>query len=180
MTRRRVSIGSGERPGDRSEQIPVVEGLGEEVHGPGLHRPRGHLGVAMACDEDDRQALPARRQRGLEIESAGAREPDVEHDTPVAVALRALEKLQRRGEDLGPIAGRPKQSLETTAHRGVVVHDEDGRLVAAHTGVPAHGSVKWKVAPRVALLVAQMEPPWAMTIDRAIGNPMPMPPGFVV
>jgi len=44
----------------------------------------------------------------------------------------------------------------------------------------ASGSKKWKVAPAVALSVAQIRPPWASMIDFEIARPMPTPEGFVV
>ncbi len=46
--------------------------------------------------------------------------------------------------------------------------------------LPASGSKKWKVAPAVALSVAQIRPPWASMIDFEIARPMPTPEGFVV
>jgi hypothetical protein len=44
----------------------------------------------------------------------------------------------------------------------------------------ARGSQKWKVAPAVALSVAQIRPPWASMMDFEIARPMPTPEGFVV
>ena len=42
----------------RVEQFLVVERLGEEIDGAGLHRPHGHRDVAVAGDEDDRDVRP--------------------------------------------------------------------------------------------------------------------------
>ena len=42
------------------------------------------------------------------------------------------------------------------------------------------GRVKLNVAPRTGLFVAEIVPPCARTIERAIERPMPMPAGLVV
>jgi hypothetical protein len=55
---------------------------------------------------------------------------------------------------------------------------------AASTGgfvsARAAGNVKWNVAPRPPLPLAQIRPPCDSTIDLLIAKPMPLPCGFVV
>ena len=77
----------------------------------------------------------------------------------------------------------PLMQVATVYHsdRVVVVNATDGSVALVHAvRPPAHGRAKWKVAPRVGLLEAQITPPWASMIDRAMASPMPMPAGFVV
>ena len=42
------------------------------------------------------------------------------------------------------------------------------------------GKEKWKVAPRVGLFVAQMDPPCTSMIDFETESPIPIPAGLVV
>src|SRR5207247_10971615 len=88
----------------------------------------------------------------------------------------------RRSSDLlNAIARQSQQALQAASHGEIVVHDEDGWLGLSHAaGAPTSGKMKWKVAPPPALFVAQMTPPCASMIDRAIASPIPMPSRFVV
>src|SRR5882757_940005 len=64
------------------------------------------------------------------------------------------------------------------------LHDLAPSNHAASTGgfvfAGAAGKVKWNVAPRPPLPLAQIRPPCDSTIDLLIARPMPLPCGFVV
>jgi hypothetical protein len=93
----------------------------------------------------------------------------------------ALEVIARRGEGLHPIPGGLQQALEAATDRVIVVYDRDGRDAVLQEGLwSSFGKLKWNAAPRLRLFVAQMLPPCASTIDRAMERPIPMPESFVV
>src|SRR6266446_2606521 len=163
------------------EEDLVVERLGQEVDGTHLHGAHGHRNVAVAGDEDHWDSTALVCQRLLQVEPAFPRHPDVHHEAAQTVEVPALQERARRRERLDPVASGPQQPFQAPADRGVVVNDADGRVALIHVDLPpAHGRVKWKVAPRVGLLATQMTPPWASMIDRLMESPMPRPAGFVV
>jgi hypothetical protein len=137
-------------------------------------------GVGMARDEDDRGVVSPRAQIVVEPEPGLTRHAHVEQEATRRRTL-ALEEVSRRGERFHPVAGRLQEALEPAADRVIVVDDGDGRDGVRQEGLSSSfGKLKWKAAPRVRLFVAQMLPPWASTIDRAMERPMPIPVAFVV
>src|SRR5262249_54445462 len=71
------------------------------------------------------------RQLGLEVETAQSRQPDVEYKAAWNIRTLALQEFLRRCEYLDPQLYRLKEPRKRLTHRGVVVHDEDDRLVRA-------------------------------------------------
>lgn len=165
---------------DGFEQDLAVEGLGEELDGPGPQGLLGHRSVGVPGDEDDRNMVAGRLQHLLQVETALSRHPHIEHEAARRLEVAALEKLTGRHERPNRIAGDPDQSLETPSDGRVIVHDKDC-VARLHTGPSMRsGKARWNVAPRIEFVVAQIWPPCAWTRERAIAKPMPMPDDLVV
>jgi hypothetical protein len=50
-----------------------------------------------------------------------------------------------------------------------------------HRAAPAaSGTLKLKMLPRGEWFEAEIDPPWASTMERQIDKPMPMPPALVL
>src|SRR5262245_53553814 len=90
----------GQRPLDTVEQLLILEGLLEEVQGAFLHGPDAGRDRRVARDEDDWHCLLGPAQGCLELEPAGAGQPDVEHETRRAIGGIVLQKGLGRGERL--------------------------------------------------------------------------------
>ena len=69
-----------------------------------------------------------------------------------------------------PTSAAAQVDLTVTALAGPAVAGSGGQA----------GRVKENVAPRSGLFSAQIRPPCASTMERLIGNPIPIPVGFVV
>ena len=125
------TAGSVARDGylDGVNQILITERLGEELHGTGLHRSHGHRDVAITGDEDDRKLHVRAHESFLEVQTALLRKSDVEDEAARRVGPSILQKLRRRGEDPDVQANRLQQILDRLANHGVVVDNEDGRLL---------------------------------------------------
>jgi hypothetical protein len=137
-------------------------------------------GVGMAGDEDDGGAVSLREQIVVQMESGLARHAHVEQEATRSRTL-ALEVIAGRCERLHPVTGSLQEAREPAADRVIVVDDGDGRDGVRQEGLSSSfGKLKWKAAPRLRLFVAQMLPPCASTIDRAMERPMPIPVAFVV
>src|ERR1700724_2289483 len=64
---------------DRVQQVLIAERLGQELDRSSLYRLNGHRDIAVSGDEDDRNVNVRRRELSLKIETASARQPDIEH-----------------------------------------------------------------------------------------------------
>src|SRR5262245_43026143 len=117
------------------QKILIAKRLGEEIDSAGLHGPHRHGNIAMSRNEHDRNANIRLRQLGLEVETAQSRQPDVEYKAAWNIRTLALQELLRRCEYLDPQLYRLKEPRKRLTHRGVVVHDEDDRLVRAPNGL---------------------------------------------
>ena len=139
-----------------------------------------HRDVGVAGDEDDRQ-VPARRlEPPVELESRLPGHPHVEDEAARPLVLGPIEELRHRAEDLDAVPGGAQEPMQAPPHRLVVVHDEDHRRRVGHAARPAgSGRRKRNVAPW-PLFSAQMRPPCASMIERAMASPMPMPAFLVV
>ena len=111
--------------------------------------------------------------------AAAARETGSAPST-LAKAVGRLEQRLGGREGLHAVAGRPQEPVEASPDGRVIVDHEHVPVAIAHALSTTIGSVKKNVAPRVALLVAQIWPPCFSMIERAIASPIPMPPGLVV
>ncbi len=113
---------------------PVAERLGQEIHRAGLHSPDAHRNVAVSGDQDDRQRDIQLGQARLEVQAAGSRKPDVEHQAAGDIGALGGEKLGDGGVHAGAVADRAKQAVHRAAHRLVVVDDMNDRSLAHAAG----------------------------------------------
>jgi len=97
--------------------------------------PYRHRDIPMAGHEHDWNSNIRLRQLGLEVETAQPRQSDVEHQTTGNIWTPALEELRSRFECLDPQPYGMEEPGERLAHRRVVVHYEDDRLVRAPIGI---------------------------------------------
>lgn len=127
-------------PEDRDRVMQVAQvclegGLPQyeiEHRRPGLHRPHAHGDVAVAGDENNRDAMLGRRQRLLQGQPAHPGHAHIQHQAARAVSGRALQELGGRGKRLPPQADGAHQPLQTLAHRGIVIDDEHHGLRFHH------------------------------------------------
>jgi len=108
---------------DAIEKLLVVERFLEEVHRATLHRADAGVHVSVPGDEDDRNITLRLSQRRLEIETARAWQPNVEHEACGSIRGRLVEERLGRLEGFDLQADGPNQSREGSAHRRVVVDD---------------------------------------------------------
>src|SRR5262252_6572297 len=117
------------------QKILVAKWLGDEFDSAGLHGPHRHGYISMSRTKHERNAYLRLRQLGLEVETAQSRQPDVEYKAAWNIRALALQELPRRCEYLDSQLYRLKEPRKRLTHRGVVVHDEDDRLVRAPNGL---------------------------------------------
>jgi hypothetical protein len=137
----------------------------------------------------------ARRPRVLSRQPSGPSQHGLalgRHETKVRYSPRARQVTRMPASSYGgvsfwerSVARASVLRVQRAARQGdrdvAVTGDEDQREAPCSWKAPAAiGKVKWNVAPRIALLVTQMLPPWASMIEWAIARPMPMPADFVV
>src|SRR5262249_13256492 len=159
------------------QHVLIAKRLGKEVDGTRLHGAHRHGYVAMPRHEDDRDADIRLLELGLEIQSAYAGQPDIEHQAARPLGSLVLKEFGGGSEKLDLQVDRAEQAVQRLAYRGIVVDDED----PAHAVFSAwDGRAMRKVAPGPSLDVAHIRPPCASTIERQIERPMPMPPSRVV
>ena len=107
---------SSEPAPDRFEEGLLIDRLGEELDGPGLHCPHGHGDVALASQEDDRDLEVGVLQLLLEIEPRHVREPHVKDQATWAVWPFVAQERLRRSERLRTQANRLQHALDGGAH----------------------------------------------------------------
>src|SRR5262249_4808311 len=129
------------------QKILIAKRLGEEIDSAGLHGPYRHGYISMSRNEHDRNANIRLRQLGLEVETAQSRQPDVEYKAAWNIRTLALQEFLRRCEYLDPQLYRLKEPRKRLTHRGVVVHDEDDRLVRAPDGLRGRTALGHPAAP---------------------------------
>ena len=71
------------------EQLLVAEGLGQKVHGPGLHRLDAHRDIAVAGDKNNGHLYRAPGQFLLQLQPAEAWQPHIEHQAARPLRARA-------------------------------------------------------------------------------------------
>ena len=167
---------------DRGEQGLALHGLGEEVRGPGFHRAhaRGHVGTPGEENHGQRErrtcsaplASPGRSARACC--TSRTRQPCA--SGPGGSSRKSHGRCVPAGfVARGAFAGarwqlRKDSSSSITWMIGVVVALISGALSRSGTAVPGPPRLGW----------AQMRPPWASTIERAMDSPRPMPWGLVL
>ncbi len=126
----RLALGAvhGNCRGHRVEEILVPEGLGQEVHRAGLHRPHRHLDIAMPGDEDHRQAHAALVHLALHLQPVGHLQAYVEHHAAGRVVDFRVQERLRREEGARAHADGAQQVRQGVVHAGVVIDDVDQRI----------------------------------------------------
>ena len=131
-----------QREMNRIQQILVVEGLGEKLHGPRLHGPYRHRDVAVRSDENDRNLNIGFGELALQVESADSRQPDIEDEATGHVRKLACEELLRGPEQFDLQTHGADKALDCAPHRGIVIDNENDGLGFAHeTPAPLAGRV---------------------------------------
>src|SRR4029453_1014159 len=101
-----------------------------------------------------------------------AGQPDVEHEAARRIRSFGLQELLRRGEGAHFEPHRAEEVPERTAHRGVVLDDENDGPHGAHVANSPTGRENRKTAPCGSLAFTHSLPPCASTIERLIESPM--------
>src|ERR1700722_9617441 len=114
------------------QEILVVEGLGEKLHGPRLHGSYRHRDVVMRSDENDRNLNIGFGELALQSESADPRQPDIEDEATGHVWKIACEELLCGSERLHLQTYGSDEALDRTTNRGIVVHNENDGIGFAH------------------------------------------------
>ena len=110
------------------QQVLVAKGLLDEVDGAFLHRFDRHRYVAVTGDKYDRQRAAQLIEFFLQLESAEARHPDVEHEATGTVAVVARKKVIPGMKNLIAEPDRAHQELHRMADRLIVVDNIDCRM----------------------------------------------------
>ena len=114
---------------DAVEQVLVVEGLLDEVKGARLHGAHGHLHVAVAGDEYDRDVDALGRKALLQFKSAHAWHAHIQHQTARPRGVVTVDEGLRRAKILDPQAHRLDQPAKAARNGLVVINYEYCRLV---------------------------------------------------
>jgi hypothetical protein len=105
------------------KQILIPYRFGEEIDCAQLHAPHAHGNVAKAGHQNNGEADVDACQMLLELQAAGARQPDIEHQTRRSIRQFDLEKIRGRFIEGDLIVHRPEQVSEGLTNRPVVVDD---------------------------------------------------------
>ena len=89
----------------------VITGL-YKLKSAGLHGPHAHGNVAVAGDEDDWYLDAGRFELGLKVETAQARQLNVENQAGWNIRAGGCHELSGRRKSLGP--GRPTDAIKST------------------------------------------------------------------
>ena len=89
----------------------------------------------MAGDEDDRNPDASPGQAILQIEAALAGQTDIEDKTTRPLRQLGGQEILHRAEGQNAHFDGAQQAFERLADRGVVVDDDDGRLLN-HRAIP--------------------------------------------
>ena len=163
------------------EQQLALDGLGEEIDGARAHRAHAHRDVAVAGEEDDRDRVSQPRERVLHLEAADARHPDVEDQAAGSGRRPARGGSSPRDAWVPDLvaerasAGGPARCARP---RRRPARGRCPRGLASAVMRPPAGSETRRPPP--SGLSAQIRPPCASMIVRAIDRPRPMPFALVV
>ena len=144
----------------KREDIVVNQGFRQELDGSRFHRLDRRGNVAIPGDEHNRNVVVRVGHLALQVESAQARQLQIEHQATRRTRPRVCQKLARRRKQLHLPSSGPHQTSQRLPHGRVVVHDKDDRLRLRHTRFSwVRHMVNWKVAPGPSLGTAQSRPP---------------------
>jgi hypothetical protein len=120
---------------DAHGQLLHLEGLGQEVVGPGAQRGDRQVEIAEGRDEDDRHVGPAGVEPLAQLEAGHPTEPHVGHDHLVVGDVHGRERLGS-ADHVTRLEAAPREVLhDQGSHRGVVFDKEYGcRLAEGHGG----------------------------------------------
>ena len=90
-----------------------------------------HRNVAMAGHEDDRYMNVRLGEFGLKVQAAQSGQPDVQDQAARDIRKLALQHFGGRAEQLNLQSDRLKKVAEGSAHRYVVLDNEDDRFPGA-------------------------------------------------
>src|SRR5579862_1665083 len=116
----------------------------------------------------------------LQVQTTQVGQTDVEHQTPGCVGTLRVQKVLGGTKGLNFQAQSANESFYRRADDRVVVHNKNYWSGFVHGSQAQAGRVNSKVAPSVSLGASARRPPWASTMERQIGSPIPMPAGLVV
>src|SRR6266446_7988902 len=162
---------------DRIQQVLILERLGQELHGTGLHGSHRHGDISVTGDENDGHLDSGVTQLALKVQTIDARKTHVQDKAAWSVRLLVAQKFFRRLKGCAPQPRRFQQSLDGRTHTGIVINDEHcGSICSRHSGASALvGRLKQKLAPRGELLAAHKRPPCDSMMEWLMRSPMPVP-----
>jgi hypothetical protein len=119
----------------------IVEGLGKHGDGPGGQRLAADEVVAVSGDDHRAQIGIRPGQSALDLEPVHVGQAQIEHHARRTVVAAGRQDVRSIREAPRPQAQRLGQTLESTAQRWIVVHDEHdaerrvhGRAIPAAPG----------------------------------------------
>ena len=115
-----------QRLADDTDELGALEGLGEEVHRPVLHRRHRLLHGAEGGEQDHVDVGHRRLDLAQQLEPGEARHAQVGEEQVHPALAQALERRLTVGREHHgvPLAG--EGALQALPHRGVIVGDEKG------------------------------------------------------
>ena len=119
--------GVGERLGDGELELLALERLLEVVDRPRLDRRHRVVNARIAGEHDQGDVIALAHEEGQELDPRQPRHLEVGDDQVDPSAGHLLQGIRDARGDERRVACAPERPLERGAHRGVVVHAEDGR-----------------------------------------------------
>jgi hypothetical protein len=121
-----------ERGAHRGQQIVIATGFDRKSTAPPFIA-RTLVGTsACPADEYRRQVVFACDSFSLASRPENLGQTHVQHQAARAAVMLAAQEVCYGAERLRRITGRPQQSLEASAYRGIVVDDEYNRVICVH------------------------------------------------
>jgi hypothetical protein len=117
-----------QRQPDRVQQFLIFKRLRQELDRSRLHGLDRRRNIAVAGDEDDRNRHAGLRQLPLNVETARARQPDVQDQACGSARPATMEEFLGCGEGLASQPRRLQQSGDRRTHIRIVVDDEHDRV----------------------------------------------------
>ena len=166
---------------DSVEQRLFVERFYQHRDRLGPYRMAGRAGIGVAGDENDWNAATGAGQPVVEVKPREPGHSDIQQEAIEVAESSILEEFARGCIRLHSVPTYLEQAGEASSDGEVVVNQTNAQDVHGCVTVRSIGGrVRWNSAPRSLPAAAQMLPPWASTIDRAIARPIPIPDFFVV
>lgn len=108
------------------EQLHILKGFFEKIHGLGPERCTGRWYVPVRRNNDERQNRGAISQCRLQFNSALSWQSDVGDHAPRPIFLPSRQKRLGISEHRRAIARKPEHERNRIAYRSIIVNDEDG------------------------------------------------------